>query len=409
MSERVYLDYIATTPVDPTVVQAMEPFFHGTFGNPSSVHTYGQEAKIAIDRSRDIVAGFFGVKSSEVLFTGSATEADNWAIRGVIDRLGEQGYSMDRLHVVTSAIEHKAVLETLRALERRGLRVTYVKPDSEGVIDAGAVAAAIQENTVLVSVMYVNNEAGSIQPIREIAGVVAEARKARYAKQGAAAAHTAGSLPLYFHTDAVQGVQFLDCRADALGYDLLTFSGHKIYGPKGIGGLVVRGHVDLAPLIFGGGQEDGQRSGTENVAGIVGVGAAIALLKKPQHQSEIDRIATFSNSIITTIVGIDGVTLNGPQGAKRIQNNIHISVGGPAGRSGTVRDSETLVIGLDMKGFAVSAGSACSAGALEPSYVLRAMGVPAAQAKSALRISIGRFTTQEEIKLFLQAFRAMLK
>ena len=389
---RIYLDYIASSPADDAVIAAMQPYLAERFGNASSIHSFGQEAQVAIDEARDSIAGFFGVRSSELYMTGSATEADNWAIKGVIGAQVATGKQLDELHIVTTTIEHKAVLETVKHLERAGLCVTYVDPNEQGLIDVNDIDAAIQDNTVLVSAMYVNNEVGSIQPIAEIGRCVRKKRDERSAE----------SLPIYLHTDAVQGVQFLDCTAEYLGYDLLTFSGHKIYGPKGIGGLVIRRGVVIDPLIHGGGQEAELRSGTENVPAIVGLGRAFEMLQSSEHKVHSAEIATMRDEFISIFEGLQGadIVLNGPRGVARIHNNINISI--------ESRDAEQLVIGLDLKGVAISAGSACSAGAVETSYVLKAMQVSNKRAQSAIRISLGKQTTRKELDACVEILSSLL-
>jgi len=368
----IYLDYAAATPLDPRVEEAMQPFGRVMFGNPSSLHAAGRTARAAVDAARDTVAAYLGADAAEIIFTSGGTEADNLAIAGTARALRSRG-----THLVTTAIEHHAVLASCRALEEDGFRVTYLRPNSAGLIDPEQVAAAITAETVLVSVMAANNEVGAIQPIAEI-GAMCRARR----------------IPL--HTDAVQAAGELRLRVDELQVDLLTLSAHKIYGPKGAGALYVRAGTRLRPLLHGGGQEHERRAGTENVAGIAGLAAALALLGDP---AETARVRALRDRLIDGALSIPGSRLHGDAG-RRLANNVNVGFDGAAG--------ETLLLALDLEGIAISTGAACAAGAVEPSHVPAAMGYSRVQAGEAVRLTLGRWTTAEEIDRTLAALREIV-
>jgi len=373
---KIYLDYAATTPIDPGVFRAMLPYLKKNFGNPSSIHSFGQKTLQAIDEARGIVASFLGCDSNEIVFTGSATEANNLAIKGVI---GAQ--KTKNLHIITSQIEHSAVLEPCKELEKQGVEVTYLPVNKEGLVSISDAKKAIKPNTVLVSIIYANNEMGTIQPIAEIAKVL-------------------GSK-IYFHTDAAQAVNYLDCNVKNLGVDLLTLSGHKIYGPKGIGALFVKRGTANAPLIRGGGHEAGLRSGTENVAGIVGLAQAIEEIQDPKIKIQSIRTKHLRDKLIKTILKvIPDSKLNGPE-TQRLPNNVNLSFKGAEG--------EALVVALDQKGIAVSTGSACSSKSLEPSHALLAMGLSEEEAHCSLRITLGRYSTEREIEKFLKVLPPIIE
>lgn len=365
---KIYLDYAATTPCDPKVLRAMLPYFKKDFGNPSSIHQTGQKAAMAVDEARKDVADFLGCSLPEVVFTGSATEANNLAIFGTV-----KASKAGRPHIITTRIEHHAVLEPFEALEKQGAEVTYLPVDGDGLVRLSDIKKALKKQTVLVSIMYANNEIGTVQPIAEISRLIKKTNP-----------------QTVFHTDAVQAVNFLECDVKKLGVDLLTMSGHKIYGPKGVGALFVRKGVDIVPLIYGGGHEAGFRSGTENVAGIVGLAAALKEVQDPKIKIHNIKIKQLRDKAIKTILkSIGGTRLNGSKD-HRLPNNINISFAGTEG--------EALVISLDQKGIAVSTGSACSSKILEPSHVLKGLGLSDEEAHSSLRISLGRLTTQKEIE-----------
>ena len=382
MPKQIYLDYAATTPIDKEVLKAMMPYFKKDFGNPSSLHRFGQIARVAIDEARRKVAKFLNCQEDEVVFTGSATEANNLAIFGVVRALKKKGI---KPHIITSKIEHHAVLHPFEELEKEGIEVSFLAPNKEGIIEVKEIQNAIKENTVFVSVMYANNEIGTIQPIKEIGQFLAKINKERKHK-------------IYFHTDAVQAVNYLDCDVQKLKVDLLTLSAHKIYGPKGVGALFIKKGTPIKPIIYGGGHEFGLRSGTENVAGIVGLGKAIELVEK--HKDDIERIKKLRDKIIEKVSKIPNTRLNGSK-EKRLPNNANISISGAEG--------ESLVIALDQHGIAVSTGSACSSKDLKPSHVLLAIGLSPKEAHGSLRITLGRFTTEEEVDYFLKVLPKVVK
>ncbi len=365
MNPRIYLDYAATTPLRPEVRAAMDPYLTADgFGNPSSLHADGQQAKRALDTARDILAGALGCQFSEISFTSGGTESDNAALVGVMLANKPRG-----THLITTQIEHEAVTETARFLETLGLRITYLPVDEFGIVSPQSVADALTDETVLVSVMHANNEVGTIQPLREIADIV----------------HARGA---WLHTDAVQTFGLLPVTIDALGADLLTLSAHKIYGPKGAGALYVRSGIAIEPLLHGGGQERQRRAGTENVAAIAGFGEAVRLLL-PERDAEAARLTFLRDRLWSGLSErIPGVVLNGHP-TNRLPNNLNFSLPG--------LDAETLLLSLDRTGVSASSGSACTSGSIEPSRVLSAMGLPDARLKSALRLTLGRGTTEEEI------------
>ncbi|MEO6836617.1 MAG: cysteine desulfurase family protein [Candidatus Tumulicola sp.] len=360
---RIYLDYAATTPLRQEVVDAMQAALDAGGFNPSSPHAEGRRARALLDEARDRVASALGASRKEIAFTGSGTESDNQAIYGVVRALGRRG------HVVTSAIEHPAVLRALEDLAAEGFDVTVLPVDECGRIDPTDFAGALRAETLLASVMYANNEIGTVQPIAELAAL-ARAR----------------GVP--FHTDAVQAPGWLPIDVLALGVDLLSLSAHKFYGPKGVGVLFVRDGTALAPLIRGGGQEFGRRSGTENVLGIVGTAEALALATAERKEVSA-RVATLRDRLEAGIVeAIPGVRVNAA-GAHRLPNNTSVSFAGA--------DSETLLVRLDLEGVAVSAGSACTSGALEPSHVIEALGAGPRWQNGVIRFSLGTPTTEAEI------------
>lgn len=387
---RIYLDYAATTPVDPQVLEAMLGYLKNNFGNAGSIHGFGRDALAAVDISRQNIAEFLTAKPEEIIFTSGATEGINLAIKGLTQAMRTIGYR--RPHIITSQLEHHAVLETCQALERdKWAKVTYLQPSRDGFVSALQIQKAIQSNTVLVSIMYANNEIGTIQPIREIGKMLEKLNRNRRQK-------------IYFHTDAVQALQFLNCDARYLKVDLLSLSAHKIYGPKGIGALYVRSGAPLHRQQDGGEQEGKKRAGTLNVAGIVGLGKAIELIKLAQKDTSRvkhpgvspivdskynDRIASLRDLLWARLRTIKNVKLNGSL-RNRLPNNLNISFDGAEG--------EGLLISLDLDGVAVSTGSACSSNSLSPSHVLLAIGKSEAQAHSSLRITLGKFTTRDEVE-----------
>lgn len=377
MSKRVYFDYSATTPVDESVLKAMEPYWNKTFGNPSSIHTFGQEARAGVEKAREEIAEFLGCQSPEIIFTSGATEANNLGIRGLMKALKDRG----KTHFVTTKIEHHCVGCVALVLAKVGVEVDFVGVDQSGVVKVADLQKAIKPETALISVMYVNNEVGTIQPIKEIGEMIKEENKKRDAKN-----------KIYFHVDAVQAANYLPCQVDDLGVDLLSLSAHKIYGPKGVGALYIRKGTPIKPLQFGGDHEYKLRAGTLNATGIVGLGAAVSQLK--DNQEENKRIKALRDKLVNGIKEkLPEVVLNGDP-EKRVPSNAHLSFKGAEG--------ESLLMMLDMEGIAVSTGSACSASSLEPSHVLKAMGLPEEISHSSLRITLGKYTTEEEIDYFLE-------
>lgn len=364
MTKRIYLDYAATTPVHPDVVEEMVPYFTQYYGNPSSIYSAGQEAKEAVEEARKRVASLINARPDEIVFTSGGTEADNYAFKGLAFA-SEAGGN----HFVTTAIEHHAVLETARFLEERGFEVTYLPVDRDGLVDPDDVRKAIRRNTVLVSVMHANNEIGTIEPIEEIARVVREA----------------GVL---FHTDAVQTAGHLAIDVKKMGIDMLSMSAHKLYGPKGVGALYVRKGVRLEPLIHGGGQEHGRRASTENVPGIAGFGRAAEIAKRDMGAEAVRLAALRDRLILGLQEKIDHIMLNGHP-SRRLPNNVNISV--------EFVEGESICLNLDLEGICVSTGSACSSASAEASHVLTAIGVPPQLAHGSIRFTLGKWTTEEEI------------
>jgi cysteine desulfurase len=365
----IYLDYAATTPLDPDVLRAMLPYLSQEFGNPSSIYQPGQSAKAAIEAARTQVAGVTGFDPAEIVFTSGATESDNLALTGVAWAARKRG--IERPHLISTAIEHSAILETLAWLESVGFDVTLVLCDEHAMIDPDDVRQAITADTALVSVMYANNEVGSIQPVAEIAAIAREA-----------------GVP--FHVDATQAAGTLDIHASAVSADLISLSAHKFYGPKGVGVLAARRSVAIDWQQRGGGQEGGRRGGTENVAGIVGLGAALA--RADEHRvSYADHCRQMRDRLWERISSrLDGVVLNGPPlDGPRMPNNLNIGLGGIQG--------ETMLVNLDLAGIAASAASACTVGRNEPSHVLLAMGRSVEEARSSLRLTAGRATSIAEV------------
>jgi cysteine desulfurase len=368
---RIYLDHNATTPVDPDVIAAVGTAMHEEFGNPSSVHHFGQRAKARLDEARQLVAALLGASPTEIVFTSGGTEADNFAIRGVAEALEPLG----KRHLVTSALEHEAVLTTMRALERRGWTVTRVAPDRSGVVRPEAIADALTDDTALVSLMHANNEVGTLQPVTECAAL-------------------ARARGIVVHTDAVQSVGKVAVDVQALGVDLLSLSAHKFYGPKGVGALWIRRGTRLLAAMTGGKQERSRRAGTENVPAIVGLGVA-ARLAAARLEDDAARQAALRDALETGVLArVPGTHVNGA-GQPRVPNTTNIGFEGI--------EAESLLIALDLEGIAVSTGSACSSGTLEPSHVLKAMGLPLHDTQNALRISLGRHTTSEDVTRVLDA------
>jgi cysteine desulfurase len=362
--KRVYLDYAATTPTHPDVVREMLPYFTDSFGNPSSIYSYGQEAKGAIEEAREKVAVLIGAREDEIVFTSGGTEADNFAIKGTAF-----AHQSKRNHIIASTIEHHAVLETCHFLERRGFSVTYLPVDEYGLVDPAELKEAITDNTALVSVMHANNEIGTIQPIKELAVIAREA--------GA-----------YFHTDAVQTVGHIPVNVDELGVDLLSISAHKLCGPKGVGALYIRKGTRLVPFMHGGGQERNRRGSTENVPAIVGFGKA-AEIARQEMPEEGPRLTILRDCLIKRILNqIENTRLNGHP-LKRLPNNVNISI--------SYVEGESMLLNLDLEAICASTGSACSSASLEASHVLLALGLTHEQAHSSLRFTMGKWTTEKDV------------
>ncbi len=370
-NKRVYLDYAATTPVAPEVVEAMLPYFHETFGNPSSIHRFGLEAKAALDQARSTLARALNATPHEIYFTSGGTESNNLAILGRAMQFKQPG------HIITSAIEHPSVLQPCKHLQQHGWRVTFLPVDRWGRVDPADLEKAITEDTALISIMYVNNEIGTINPIAELAEIAAARR-----------------IP--FHTDAAQafGKVKIDVRATPIS--LLSIAGHKIYAPKGVGVLYIKRGVTLSRLLFGGGQENELRPGTENLPGIVGLAKAVELMER-QFEAEVQRLEHLAQRFMQRISReIPAAILNGhPQ--HRLPWVLNYSFPG--------MDNTSLVMALDLEGVAISNGSACSSGKIEISHVLRAMQLPKEIQRSAVRISLGRFTTEEDIDRAIAALK----
>ena len=369
--DRVYLDHAATTPVDPEVAEAMSRVLHDTHGNPSSIYAEGRAARAAVDRARDEVAAAIEAEPSEIVFTSGGTEADNLALRGALKARRDE-----RDGLVTTAIEHHAVIDTARDLERYAhVRLTVVGVDRQGVVDPAAMREAIDERTSLVSVMHANNEIGTIEPIAEIGALCRD-------------------RGVTFHSDAVQTVGALEVDVRKIPIDLLSINAHKFYGPKGVGALYVRRGTRLATMQTGGGQEKGRRTGTENVAGIVGLGVAMRIARE-RRATESPRQARLRDRLISGVrTRVPDVVLNGHP-TDRLPNNASFCIPGT--------DGESLIVALDLEGFAVSSGSACTSGETEPSHVLLALGLDREVAKGSLRVTVGRSTTDADVDAFVRA------
>ena len=364
----VYLDHNSTTPVAPEVLEAMVPYLSGECGNASSIHSYGQRARAAVERARESVAALVGARAAEVVFTSGGTESDNLAIFGIV-----AADARAAKHVITTQIEHHAVLNSCQALERLGVEVTYLPVSRAGVVDPAEVRRALRPETVLITVMHANNELGTVQPIEEIGRIAAEA-------------------DVYFHTDAVQSAGKLPLAVESLGVDLLSLSGHKLRGPKGVGALYVRKGARLRPLFYGGHHERDRRPGTENVPGIVGMGRA-AQLAAANLAVDGPRLAVLRDRLERELVArVPQARVNGA-GAPRTPNTSNITF--------PFVEGEALVIALDLRGVACSTGAACSAGAIEPSHVLTAIGLPPEEARASLRFSLGHETTTADVETAL--------
>ena len=364
--QRIYLDHNATTPASPRVIEQMSRVLGDVWGNPSSVHYFGQQAKAVIDDARSAVSALIGAEPTEVVFTSGGTESDNLAIRGVAEALERTG----RRHLIATGIEHEAVLNTIRALARRGWQTTLLPVDASGIVSPDALREALTDDTALVSVMHANNEIGTVQPIAELATL----------------SHARGAL---FHTDAVQSAGKIPIDVKALGVDLLSISAHKFYGPKGVGAIWIRRGLRLAALMTGGKHERNRRAGTENVAGIVGMGVA-AVEARAKLGEEAQRLAPLRDELESGILrAVSGTAINGAR-TPRVANTTNISFDRV--------EAESLLIALDLEGIAVSTGSACSSGTLEPSHVLKAMGLPPHRTQNSIRFSLGTSNTWTDVE-----------
>lgn len=361
---KVYLDNAATTALSPRVLEAMLPYFTQYYGNPSSVHAFGREAKQGLDKARDQVAKVLHCDPSEVIFTGCGTESDNTVLLGVAQRYGDKGK-----HIITTNVEHHAILHTCEYLEKQGYSVTYLPVDQDGLVTAEQVAAAIRPDTILVSIMFANNEVGTIMPIQEIGAVCKE-------------------KGVLFHTDAVQAVGHIPVDVQAMHIDMLSLSAHKFHGPKGVGALYCRKGIRLPSYIMGGAQERGRRAGTENVAGIVGLGAAIQLATEQLEENRAKMTALRDRLMTGIQARISEVKLNGHP-TNRLPNNVNFSF--------KYIEGESILLMLDMNGIAASSGSACTSGSLDPSHVLLALGLPHEIAHGSVRLTLGDETTEEDI------------
>ncbi len=373
---RIYLDHSATAPVHPRVATAVTRYMLTDYGNASSVHSFGREARRALDLAREQVAELIGAEDvREIIFTSGGTESDNLALKGVARASRRRGD-----HIITSAVEHHAVLHTCKALEKEGFRVTIVGVDSEGRVDPEEVREAVTDDTILISIMLANNEIGTIQPVRKIADI---ARK----------------MDVVMHTDAVQAAGQIPVNVVDLDVDLMSLSGHKMYGPKGVGVLYVRRKTRIGPTEHGGHHERNLRAGTENVAGIVGLGEACAVtLEELSHREA--HLSRLRDRLIEGLLKMDGVQLNGPR-RERLPNNVNVNVNGIEG--------EAMLLNLDAQGIAASSGSACTSGTLEASHVLMACGVEAEQAHGSLRMTLGRDNSQEDMDYVLEVLPGIVK
>ena len=363
------MDHAATTSTDVEVVEAMKPYFTQKYGNPNSIHSFGQEAREAVEEAREKIARLIGANPSEIVFTAGGTEADNYAIKGIAWANQKKGN-----HIITSQIEHHAVLHSCQFLEKHGFKVTYLKVDKYGLKDPEDVKKAITGQTILVTIMHANNEIGTIEPIKEIGKIVKEAG-------------------IYFHTDSVQTTGHIPIEVNDLGVDMLSISGHKLYGPKGVGALYLRKGTKIVNLIDGGAQEKNRRAGTENVTGMVGLGKAVELAEKRLAGGEVDKVVKLRDKLITGIMDqIENVRLNG-HSTRRLPGNANICF--------EFIEGESMLLNLDMKGVAASSGSACTSGSLEPSHVLLAIGLPPEIAHGSLRLTLGKDNTEEDIDYVL--------
>lgn len=392
-SKKIYLDYAATTPLAKEVLQEMLPFFNEKFGNAMSVHGFGQQAWAAVDKTRTRAAWFLGCSPREVVFTSGATESNNLAIKGVVrSYYARENIKSQKPHIITTQFEHHCVLHTCQKLEKEGLaKVTYLSPSREGIVLLEEVKKYIQSNTILISIMYVNNEIGTVQPISEIGDLIKKENEIRSKE---------GRKNILFHTDATQAVNYFNCNVERLGVDLLSFSGHKIYGPKGAGILYVRKNTPLKAIQDGGDQEYKLRAGTHNVPGIIGLGKSIEIVQKNQKK-ETQKITALRDYLIEKVLKeIPDSMLNGSR-KYRSPNNANFSFRDVEG--------EGLLLALDMEGVACSTGSACSSGSLSPSHVLLSIGLKPEEAHGSLRMTLGRYTTKKDIDTAVRKLKKVVE
>ncbi|MEA2088240.1 MAG: cysteine desulfurase family protein [Patescibacteria group bacterium] len=385
--KKIYLDYAATTPVDKKVLKAMLPYFKERFGNAMSIHYFGQEAMLAVDKARSQIAKFFNCFSKEIIFTSGATESNNLAIKGV-----SKFYFLKnkkKPHIITTQFEHNCVLNSCKTLEKQDrANITYLPINKDGIVKLDSLKKAIKKNTILISIMYVNNEIGTVQPIKEIGKIIKQKNSKRKNK-------------ILFHTDATQGINFFDMNVKKLNIDLLSFSGHKIYGPKGVGALYVKKSTPIKSIQDGGGHENKMRAGTHNIPGIVGLGKAIEIIASQNKKKENKKMLKLRDYLIKKVLKeISGSYLNGSL-VKRSPNNAHFRIDNVEG--------EAMLLSLDKEGIAVSTASACSVKDLKPSHVLLAIGLKQEQTHGSLRFTLGRHTTKKKIDTTINALKKTVK
>lgn len=377
MEKIIYLDNAATTKVRQEVVDAMLPYFTEQYGNPSSVYKFAGESKKAVDNARDIIAKSLNTNSQDIYFTAGGSESDNWALKATAEAYRSKGK-----HIITSKIEHHAILHTCDYLEKEGYEITYIDVDENGIVKLDELEKAIREDTILISIMFANNEIGTIQPVKEI-GAICRERK------------------VLFHTDAVQAVGNVPIDVKEMNIDLLSLAGHKIYGPKGIGALYIRKGVRIDNLIHGGGQERARRAGTENIAAVVGLGKAIELATK-DIESHMERLSALRDKLIDGILEkVPYSYLNGPRGDKRLPGNVNVRF--------TYIEGESILLSLDFEGICASSGSACTSGSLDPSHVLLAIGLPHELAHGSLRLTLGDGSTEEDVDYVLEVLPGIIQ
>jgi cysteine desulfurase len=409
--QKIYLDHSATTPLDPQVLKKMQPYLTDVFGNASSAHSFGQEAMKGIDWAREQLVNLFGCKFKEIIFTSGATESNNLVIQGIVRAFRESASApqgadktkasadLRKYHIITSQIEHPAVLEPCQELAKQGLiEVTYVGVNKNGLVNVEEIKKAIKDNTILVSIMYVNNEIGTIQPIREIGKMIEKVNKQRLKEKDKFSIFD----KVYFHTDAVQAVNYCKMNAPYLHTDLITISAHKIYGPKGVGALYIRENTPLKAMILGGHQEYNLRPGTYNVAGIVGLGAAVELINDHSSNEKINQqIEKLRDKLINELKNkIPDIQINGDM-ENRVPANANISFLNAEG--------ESMLLMLDLEDIAVSTGSACASGSLAPSHVLRSLGIPPEICHASLRFTLGKDTTGKEINKVIKVLPPIIE